>query len=252
MADFILEACVDSVESALAAARGGASRLELCGSLVIGGVTPNPWLFQEIRKHTDIRIHVLIRPRFGDFCYTEEEFILIREAVKEFKKLGVEGFVIGCLNPDGTLNMELMKILMEEAGDMSVTLHRAFDVCADPYETMEQAISLGIDTILTSGQKNVCTLGVDLLKELIEKSAGRITIQAGSGVNAEVIREVHKKTGATAFHMSGKKTLDSAMTYRKEGVNMGLPSLSEFEVWRTDEEEIRKARKVLDEFEGKI
>lgn len=252
MADFILEACVDSVESALAAARGGASRLELCGSLIIGGVTPNPWLFQEIRKHTDIRIHVLIRPRFGDFCYTEEEFILIREAVKEFKKLGAEGIVIGCLKPDGTLNMEQMKILMEEAGDMSVTLHRAFDVCADPYETMEQAISLGIDTILTSGQKNVCTLGADLLKELVEKSAGRITIQAGSGVNAEVIREVHKKTGAAAFHMSGKKTLDSAMTYRKEGVNMGLPSLSEFEVWRTDEEEIRKARKVLDEFEGKI
>lgn len=252
MADFILEACVDSVESALAAARGGASRLELCGSLIIGGVTPNPWLFQEIRKHTDIRIHVLIRPRFGDFCYTEEEFILIREAVKEFKKLGAEGVVIGCLKPDGTLNMEQMKILMEEAGDMSVTLHRAFDVCADPYETMEQAISLGIDTILTSGQKNVCALGADLLKELVEKSAGRLTIQAGSGVNAEVIREVHKKTGAAAFHMSGKKTLDSAMTYRKEGVNMGLPSLSEFEVWRTDEEEIRKARKVLDEFEGKI
>ena len=164
MTDFILEACVDSVESALAAARGGASRLELCGSLVIGGTTPNPWLFQEIRKHTDIRIHVLIRPRFGDFCYTEEEFILIREAVREYKKLGAEGVVIGCLNPDGTMNMEQMKILMEEAEGMSVTLHRAFDVCADPYETMEQAISLGIDTILTSGQKNVCTLGTELLK----------------------------------------------------------------------------------------
>ena len=94
MTDFILEACVDSVESALAAARGGASRLELCGSLVIGGTTPNPWLFQEIRKHTDIRIHVLIRPRFGDFCYTEEEFILIREAVREYKKLGAEGVAV--------------------------------------------------------------------------------------------------------------------------------------------------------------
>ena len=251
MTDFILEACVDSVESALAAARGGASRLELCGSLVIGGTTPNPWLFQEIRKHTDIRIHVLIRPRFGDFCYTEEEFILIREAVREYKKLGAEGVVICCLNPDGTMNMEQMKILMEEAEGMSVTLHRAFDVCADPYETMEQAISLGIDTILTSGQKNVCTLGTELLKDLVEKSAGRIRIQVGSGVNAEVIREVYPKTGATAFHMSGKKTLDSEMKYRKEGVNMGLPSLSEFEVWRTDENAIREARQVLDQFEGK-
>lgn len=251
MTDFILEACVDSVESALAAARGGASRLELCGSLVIGGTTPNPWLFQEIRKHTDIRIHVLIRPRFGDFCYTNEEFVLIREAVKEFRKLGAEGVVIGCLKPDGTMNMEQMKILMEEAEGMSVTLHRAFDVCADPYETMEQAISLGIDTILTSGQKNVCTLGTDLLRELVKKSAGRIKIQVGSGVNAAVIREIYPKTGATAFHMSGKKTLDSEMKYRKEGVNMGLPSLSEFEVWRTDETAIREARQVLDQFEGK-
>ena len=251
MADFILEACVDSVESALAAAKGGADRLELCGSLVIGGTTPNPWLFQEIRKHTDIRIHALVRPRFGDFCYTDEEFILIREAVKEFRGLGAEGVVIGILKPDGTLNMEQMKRLMEDAEGMSVTLHRAFDVCADPYETMEQAISLGIDTILTSGQKNICTAGADLLKDLVEKSAGRITIQVGSGVNADVIRELKPKTGDTAFHMSGKVTMDSEMEYRREGVNMGLPSLSEYEIWRTDEEAVRRARQVLDGFCGR-
>lgn len=246
MDNFILEACVDSVESAMAAVRGGATRLELCGSLVIGGTTPNPWLFKEIRRLSDIRIHALIRPRFGDFCYTDEEFILIKEAVKEYRCLGAEGVVIGNLNPDGTLNMEQMKILMEEAGDMSVTLHRAFDVCADPYETMEQAISLGIDTILTSGQKNVCTLGTDLLRDLVEKSAGRIVIQVGSGVNADVIQEVYPKTHATAYHMSGKVTLDSSMIYRKEGVNMGLPSISEYEIWRTDENAVRRAREVLE------
>ncbi len=246
MDNFILEACVDSVESAMAAVRGGATRLELCGSLVIGGTTPNPWLFKEIRRLSDIRIHALIRPRFGDFCYTDEEFILIKEAVKEYRCLGAEGVVIGNLNPDGTLNMEQMKVLMEEAGDMSVTLHRAFDVCADPYETMEQAISLGIDTILTSGQKNVCTLGTDLLRDLVEKSAGRIVIQVGSGVNADVIQEVYPKTHATAYHMSGKVTLDSSMIYRKEGVNMGLPSISEYEIWRTDENAVRRAREVLE------
>ncbi len=246
MDNFILEACVDSVESAMAAVRGGATRLELCGSLVIGGTTPNPWLFKEIRRLSDIRIHALIRPRFGDFCYTDEEFILIKEAVREYRRLGAEGVVIGNLNPDGTLNMEQMKVLMEEAGDMSVTLHRAFDVCADPYQTMEQAISLGIDTILTSGQKNVCTLGTDLLRDLVEKSAGRIVIQVGSGVNADVISEVYPKTHATAYHMSGKVTLDSSMVYRKEGVNMGLPSISEYEIWRTDEEAVRKARQVLE------
>ena len=250
MDNFILEACVDSVESAMAAVRGGATRLELCGSLVIGGTTPNPWLFKEIRRLSNIRIHALIRPRFGDFCYTDEEFILIKEAVREYRRLGAEGVVIGNLNPDGTLNMEQMKVLMEEAGDMSVTLHRAFDVCADPYQTMEQAISLGIDTILTSGQKNVCTLGTDLLRDLVEKSAGRIVIQVGSGVNADVISEVYPKTHATAYHMSGTVTLDSSMVYRKEGVNMGLPSISEYEIWRTDEEAVRKARQVLDRLQG--
>lgn len=141
MKDYILEACVDSVESALAAARGGATRLELCGNLIIGGTTPEPGLYEEIRKHSDIRIHALIRPRFGDFCYTDSEFAIIRNAVKTYKKLGAEGVVIGILKPDGTLNMEQMKILMEEAQGMSVTLHRAFDVCADPFEAMEQAIS---------------------------------------------------------------------------------------------------------------
>ena len=247
--EFIMESCVDSVESALAAARGGASRLELCANLVIGGTTPNPWLFEEIRRHSDIRVHALIRPRFGDFCYTDEEFILIREAVKSFRRLGAEGVVIGILKQDGTLNMEQMRILMEEAEGMSVTLHRAFDVCADPYETMEQAIELGIDTILTSGQKNVCSEGAELLKDLVDKSAGRIMIQIGSGVNADVIRDMYPRTGATAFHMSGKVNLDSEMKYRKEGVSMGLPSLSEYEIWRTDEVEIRRARAVLDEFQ---
>ena len=247
MKDYILEACVDSVESALAAAEGGATRLELCSNLIIGGTTPSPWLFKEIRKHTDIRIHALIRPRFGDFCYTDSEFAIIKQAVADFRELGAEGVVIGVLKPDGTLNMEQMKELMDAAGDMSVTLHRAFDVCVDPYETMEQAIELGIDTILTSGQKNVCTEGADLLRDLVEKSKGRITIQIGSGVSAEVIQKKYPLTNAIAYHMSGKVTLDSVMEYRKEGVNMGLPTLSEFEVWRTDAEKIKAAKKVLEE-----
>ena len=247
MKEYILEACVDSVESAMAAVQGGASRLELCSNLIIGGTTPGPWLFDEIRKRSDIRIHALIRPRFGDFCYTDAEFAMIKSAVQDFRKMGAEGVVIGILKPDGTLHMEQMKELMEAAGDMSVTLHRAFDVCVDPIETMEQAISLGINTILTSGQRNVCLQGAELLKELQERSQGRVTIQAGSGVNAEVIRQLYPMTGVKAYHMSGKRTIDSEMKYRKEGVNMGLPLLSEYEVWRTDEENIRAAKKVLEE-----
>ena len=133
----------DSVESALAAVKGGANRLELCSNLVIGGTTPSQWLYEEIRKESDIRIHALIRPRFGDFCYTDHEFEIIRNEVRMSRKLGAEGVVIGILCPDGTLNMEEMEKLMEDAGDMSVTLHRAFDVCRNPYETFEQAKRLG-------------------------------------------------------------------------------------------------------------
>ena len=247
MKEYILEACVDSVESAMAAVEGGADRLELCGNLIIGGTTPGPWLFDEIRKRSDIRIHALIRPRFGDFCYTDAEFSMIKHAVEDFRKMGAEGVVFGVLKPDGTLNMEQMKELMEAAGDMSVTLHRAFDVCVDPLETMEQAISLGIDTILTSGQKSSAWEGRDLIKDLVKKSAGRIEILAGAGINPESIAKLAPYTNAKAYHMSGKVVIDSRMEFRREGVPMGIPGFSEFEIWQTSAENIRKAVQVLQE-----
>jgi copper homeostasis protein len=247
MKKYILEACVDSVESALAAQRGGASRIELCGNLIIGGTTPSPCLFQEIREHTDIRTHILIRPRFGDFCYTDYEFQIIRREIRNFRRLGAEGVVIGILKPEGTLDMEKMRILMEEAEGMSVTLHRAFDVCVDPNEAMEQARELGIDTILTSGQKNHCLEGKDLLRQLVQQEDEKLTIMVGSGVDADTIRQIQPYTGAYAFHMSGKQTLESPMVYRKEGVSMGLSSISEFEIIRTEESRIRQACQVLDD-----
>lgn len=247
MKEYTLEACVDSVESALAAVRGGATRLELCGNLVIGGTTPSPWLFREIRRHTDIPIHVLIRPRFGDFCYTGSEFNIMREEVKAFRELGAEGIVTGILKPDGELNVEQLKELLGYAEGMSVTLHRAFDVCRNPFEAVEQAVDLGVKTILTSGQKNTCLQGAELIGELVRRSGGRIQIQAGGGVEAEVIRRIYPCTHADAYHMSGKVTLNSPMAYRKEGVSMGLPSVSEYEIWRTDEARIREAVQVLEE-----
>lgn len=246
MRNYILEACVDSVESALAAQDGGATRLELCSNLIIGGTTPSPCLFEEIRELSGICTHILVRPRFGDFCYTDYEFRIIRREVRNFRKLGADGVVIGILRPDGRLDMERMKILMEEAEGMSVTLHRAFDVCVDPFETLEQAKELGINTILTSGQKNHCLEGKDTLKKLVECEDGRITIQVGSGVDAETIRQIQPYTKAHAFHMSGKQNLESAMVYRKEGVSMGIPSISEFEIIRTEKEKIRQACQVLE------
>ena len=144
------------------------------------------------------------------------------------------------------MNMTAMEQLMEAANGMSVTLHRAFDVCRDPKEALEQAVSLGINTILTSGQQNSAAKGAGLLAELQRQAAGRIRIQAGGGICADAILELYPKTGVTAYHMSGKIELDSPMQYRKENVNMGLPSLSEYTIYRTDAEAVRRAKEVLE------
>lgn len=246
MEKFVLEACVDSVESARAAKAGGATRLELCSNLIIGGTTPSQSLFKEIRKNMDISINVLIRPRFGDFCYTDDEFKVIKDEAESFYRLGADGIVIGILKPDGTLDVERMERLMDISRNMTVTLHRAFDVCANPFEALRTAEALGINTILTSGQENTCINGIELLKKLVSQKGEALEILAGSGVSAEVIEEIYLKTGITAYHMSGKTTEESPMIYRKEGVNMGLPCMSEYEIFRTDEDKIRKARAVLE------
>ncbi len=245
MENYILECCVDSVESAINAAKGGASRLELCSNLVIGGTTPDTALVREIRKYTDIRIHALIRPRFGDFCYTAHEMEIMKSQIRALKESGVEGVVIGVLDEAGNLDIPKMQELLREADEMSVTLHRAFDMCRNPYQALEEAIALRIDTILTSGQKQSAWEGRELLAKLVEKADGRIDIMAGAGIGASVIEKLIPVTKGTSYHMSGKVTLDSSMKYRKADVSMGLPSLSEYEIWQTSEELVREAVEVL-------
>ena len=233
----LIEGCVDSFASAMAAIGGGADRLELCGSLVIGGVTPSPALFQQVRAAWEGRIHVLIRPRFGDFLYTDREGAQMEEEIASFRELGADGVVIGALTPDGALDEALLGRLMAQAGNLSVTLHRAFDMARDPIEALERAVALGFQTILTSGQAPSATQGMDCLRALRERAEGRISIMAGSGVKEENILSIHEKTGILSFHTTGRRgSIDSGMVYRKKGVSMGLPSLSEYEIWQTDEE----------------
>lgn len=235
------------MESAIAAKKGGADRIELCSALVIGGLSPSQALYWKIREQVDLPIRVLLRPRFGDFCYTDFEHEIIKEEIRSFRKLGADGIVIGTMKPDGTLNMEQMKELIEEAKGMSVTLHRAFDMCKNPFMALEEARKLGINTILTSGQKNTCIDGVELLKELVEKAQGETEILVGGGVDASVLPVLAEKTKAKAYHMSGKISMESEMRYRKQDVSMGIASVSEYEIWRTSEKRVREARKILDE-----
>ena len=241
----ILEVCVDSVESAKNAAAGGADRLELCADLVVGGVTPSLALYERVREVVQIPVHVLLRPRFGDFLYGKEEFEVLKRQAQGFKAAGADALVIGCLTRSGELDMEQMGVLMEIAGDLPVTLHRAFDMCADLEKALDAAGRLGVRTILTSGGHASALAGVEMLTRLQEK-AGEVEIMAGAGISADAIREIYQKTGITCYHMSGKKVVESAMEYRNPKVNMGLPQLSEYEIWQTDEEAVRRAKKVLE------
>ncbi|MFP3156104.1 copper homeostasis protein CutC [Lachnospiraceae bacterium ZAX-1] len=245
MKDYLLEVCVDSVESALEAQKGGANRLEVCSNLIIGGTTPGLSLVREIKKRVDLTSHVLIRPRFGDFYYTDYEFDIMKEDIKMFRELGVEGVVIGILNKDGNLDMPRMEQLIQEADPMSITLHRAFDVCKNPLFTLERAKNLGIQTILTSGQADHCLHGQPLLAVLLQKAEYAIDIMVGCGVTAQVIKQIYPQVKAHTFHMSGKESLPSKMLYQNECVHMGLPGFSEYELLRTSAKEIAEAVKVL-------
>lgn len=243
-----LEVCIDSVESAVLAWEGGADGLEVCSNLIIGGTTPGVSQFKQIRQACDIELTVLIRPRFGDFLYTDAEFKMMKEDIRMFRELGADGITVGCLKPDGSLDMSRMEEIKDCAGRLRLTLHRAFDVCENPHKVLEEAVLLGIDTILTSGQACDCVQGTEALRRLIIQAGERIEILVGGGVNAEVIRRLHEEIHAASFHMSGKKRLDSGMVYRNESVHMGLPGLSEFDIFRTDREQIKKARYIMDTY----
>lgn len=242
----VLEVCVDSVESALAAARGGASRLELCANLILGGTTPSPALFDAVREATGLPIRVLIRPRFGDFLYTHWEYRIMCREAEAFARRGADAVVTGALRPDGSLDLEKLNGMIDAAQGLPVTLHRAFDVCRDPMEALEQALELGIATILTSGQQASAWAGRDLIGQLLDRAAGRMEILIGGGVSAAVIRDFRRLLPeAEAFHLSGKQVLDSAMAYRNPAVSMGLPGLSEYQLWRTGEAAVRQAADAL-------
>ena len=246
----VLEICVDSLASARAAIRGGADRLELCSALLAGGLTPYEMLLRQIREESDIAIRCLMRHRAGDFLYPAEEVELLRRQILQLKRAGADGFVIGCLTPDGDLDREAMLPLVDACGGKGITLHRCIDVSRDPVQTYLDAKELGIDTVLTSGAASNCKLGRGMIEKLIalRDETGGPEILIGAGVNANVIRTFRSEVpGARAFHMSGKMELESGMVFRREGVPMGLPGLDEWHIQQTDIQAVRAARSAMDE-----
>lgn len=246
----LLEICVDSLASARAAIRGGADRLELCSALLAGGLTPYEGLLRQIRSESDIPIRCLMRPRPGDFLYAQEELDLMRQQISALKAAGADGFVIGCLTPEGDLDVDAMKPLVEACGNGGITLHRCIDVSRNPVDTYLQAASLGIDTVLTSGAAASCRAGQAVIEQLLalRDMQNGPEVLIGAGVNAAVIRHFRQSIpGAQAFHASCKTELESAMVFRREGVPMGLPGLDEWHIQQTSESAVRAARTALDE-----
>jgi len=226
---FALEICVDSVPSALSAQEAGANRVELCANLLEGGTTPSAGLIQVCRQHLHIPLHVLIRPRRGDFLYTALEFTVMRQDILLAKKLGADGVVLGILLPDGKVDVPRTRELVQLAHPLSVTFHRAFDLTPDPFQALQDVQKLKVDRLLTSGQKPTALEGASLLAEL-QKSAGReLIILPGGGITDQNILPLLRQTGVREIHASARQVVESQMLFRREDVSMGgTPLFSEY------------------------
>jgi copper homeostasis protein len=218
-----LEICIDSIESAIAAQEGGANRVELCDNLLEGGTTPSAGTIALARQHIEIDLNVIIRPRGGDFLYSDIEFEVMKYDIQQARQLGANGVVIGLLNADGSVDAARTAALVELARPLSVTFHRAFDMARDPYEALETLISLGLDRVLTTGQESSALEGLDLITELVQQAAGRIIIMPGlsSGVSEQTVRKIVSQSGVREIHTTASASLDSGMTYRNPRSFMG-------------------------------
>lgn len=238
----IIEVCANSAQSCVEAEAGGAARVELCAAIPEGGTTPSYGEIMMARKLTHrIDIHVLIRPRAGDFLYTEAEVGAMLHDIEAARSLRVQGVVLGCLTPDGDIDEPLLDRLIAAARPLSITFHRAFDVCRDPHHALESLIRHGIDRVLTSGQEATAVEGIPLLRELVQQADGRIIIMPGCGVRANNIARIEAETGAQEFHTSARRVIESRMLYRNERVPMGSTAVtSEFETVQTDRREVAR------------
>lgn len=246
-----VEIVVYNIVSAIQAQNGGADRIELCDNPSEGGTTPSYGSIELLRKKLSIEIYVMIRPRGGDFCYSDDEFSTMQHDIEMCKQLNVAGVVFGILTPDGKIDTKRCKKLIELARPMKVTCHRAFDMTKDPFEALEDCISIGFDRILTSGQQPQAIKGVELIHKLIQKSAGRISIMPGSGVNEETVSEIITKTGASEIHFSAVSFDRSKMVYQNTAITgMGSEKESEFKIRTVNPNLVKRIRDLAEKKSG--
>ncbi len=211
-----IEICAASLHSAVQAQEGGAHRIELCAALELGGITPSFATIELVKQSLDIPVYVLIRPRGGDFCYSESEMQCMLRDIEICKSLGVEGVVCGALHPDGLIHLQQTERMFRAAEGMGFTFHRAFDRCKNPFDALAELINLGAERILTSGQQTNALKGANFIRKTIEKADNQIIIMPGAGVSPDNIVAIKELTGANEFHFSAKKTLVSPFFYENE------------------------------------
>ena len=237
----LVEACVDSIESALAAGRGGAHRLELCANLIEGGTTPSAGTLAVCRARLDIPIFVLIRPRGGDFLYSAAELAVMLEDIRRAKQAGAQGVVTGVLRADGEIDADRTGELIAAARPLHVTFHRAFDVCRDASRALETLVALGVERVLSSGQAATAPEGADTIARLVRQAAGRIGVLPGGGVTPDNAAALVRATGVTEVHLTGAGVQRSGMTFRAPTVELGNVAPSNAYDWNvTEAEQIRR------------
>ncbi len=242
-----LEICVYSIESALEAEAGGADRVELCDNPPQGGTTPSYGSILGARRALQVPLHVMVRPRGGDFLYSDTEFDVMKNDIDVCKTLAVHGVVIGILLPDGRVDKARTRELVARAQPMSVTFHRAFDMTADPKQALEDVIETGCARVLTSGQAPTAMEGRELIACLVEQAGKRIIVMPGVAIRAHNIAELRRSTGAAEFHTAASKTLESGMTYRNPRLSMGDGTLvDEYVINVADREQVRRMREAAD------
>jgi copper homeostasis protein len=241
MTEPTIEICVEGIDGLVAAQRAGADRVELCASLLEGGITPSLGVVREGLALATIPFMVIVRPRGGDFLYSEREFESMLEDVRALREMGVAGVVAGCLTPDGRVDEPKMNALVAAAGPLSVTCHRAFDMTADFREAIEALVRCGVDRVLTSGQRDTAMEGINILRQTVEAAAGRIKVMACGALDETNIATVLRECGADELHFSAPRTVPSGMAFRNPQVDMGGTGHErEYQLTLTDEDAVRR------------
>jgi copper homeostasis protein len=237
--EILVEICVDSVASAMAAERGGARRIELCSDLLEGGITPSTGMIELVRGKVAVAIQVMIRPRGGDFCYDADEFEIMQRDIAVAKSLGADGVVFGVLDADGKVDIERSRRLVELARPLDVTFHRAFDMSADLFRSLEDVCDTGANRILTSGGQPTAPQGLEVIAQLVKAAKGRIAIMPGSGIKAENARRMVTESGVREIHAGLGSSVAGPMRFCNPQLSMGKATEREYQRTVVLEENVR-------------